>query len=93
MSKNENFTSGLDEVIIVEEKRSFLESHVRNLYNFTNKPRIIGKYDEKNNKLIQENYTLLKSDLEKILGDGISKNCNYESIKFNINLKRKNLRQ
>ncbi len=91
VKKIENFTSGLDEVIIVEEKRSFLESHVRNhLYNFTNKPkRIIGKYDEKNNKLIQENYTLLKSDLEKILGDRISKNCNYESIKFNINLEKK----
>ncbi|MDC3024067.1 indolepyruvate ferredoxin oxidoreductase family protein, partial [Alphaproteobacteria bacterium] len=46
--KIETFSSGLDEIIIVEEKRAFLESHVRNhLYNFRNKPkRIVGKFDE-----------------------------------------------
>ena len=33
--KIESFASGLDEILIIEEKRAFLESHVRNhLYNF-----------------------------------------------------------
>ena len=78
--KIEVFSSGLDEILIVEEKRSFLESHIRNhLYNFKNKPKkIVGKFDEKNERLIQESYQLLKSDLKNIIESRISKNCNYE---------------
>ena len=46
--KMKSFSAGLDEILIIEEKRAFLESHVRNhLYNFKNKlKRIVGKYDE-----------------------------------------------
>ena len=89
--KIENFSSGLDEVLIVEEKRSFLESHIRNhLYNFKNKPkRIIGKFDEKNNRLIEESYQLSKSDLKEIFASRISKNCNFETTHRNIKIEKK----
>ncbi len=86
--KIENFSAGLDEVIIIEEKRSFLESHIRNhLYNFNHRPkRIIGKLDENNKSLIKESFTLLKSDIRDVLASRISKNCNYEFNKTNLNL-------
>ena len=60
--KIESFAAGLDEILIIEEKRAFLESHVRNhLYNFKKKPkRIVGKYNENYEKLINENYQLSK---------------------------------
>ena len=75
--KIESFAAGLDEILIIEEKDLFLESHVRNhLYNFKKKPkRIVGKYDENYEKLINENYQLSKTDLKKIISSRISKTC------------------
>ena len=47
----ENFSKNIDELFIIEEKRSFLETEVKNLlYNIKNMPKVIvGKYDENNN--------------------------------------------
>jgi indolepyruvate ferredoxin oxidoreductase len=41
------FAEGLEEVIVVEEKRGFIESQVRDcLYNMAQRPRVIGKQTE-----------------------------------------------
>ncbi|MGE3535827.1 MAG: indolepyruvate ferredoxin oxidoreductase family protein [Candidatus Tectimicrobiota bacterium] len=41
------FAAGLDEIIVVEEKRAFIESQLRDcLYGLTHHPRVLGKYDE-----------------------------------------------
>ena len=80
--KIESFSAGLDEILIIEEKRAFLESHVRNhLYNFKKKPkRIVGKYDENYEKLINENYQLSKTDLKKIISSRISRTCDTDFL-------------
>ncbi len=85
----ESFSSGLDELLIVEEKRSFLESNIRSqLYNLNNKPkRIVGKYDEKNNKLIPESYQISKKDLRNVIEQRISKNSSFNFSKEIINTK------
>ncbi|MCF8175410.1 MAG: indolepyruvate ferredoxin oxidoreductase family protein, partial [Burkholderiaceae bacterium] len=44
------FADGLDEILVVEEKRQFLEYQLKEeLYNWSEKvrPRVIGKFDEK----------------------------------------------
>ncbi|MET0895829.1 MAG: indolepyruvate ferredoxin oxidoreductase family protein [Acidimicrobiia bacterium] len=42
-----HFGRGLDEIVVVEEKRAFIETQVRDaLYGTTNAPRVIGKRDE-----------------------------------------------
>ena len=42
----EEFAAGLDEVIVIEEKRDFLERQItRILCNFTKRPRVFGKFD------------------------------------------------
>lgn len=47
------FAQGLDEIIVVEEKREFIESHLRNvLYGMANAPRIVGKRDPEGALLI-----------------------------------------
>ncbi|MBM3225598.1 MAG: indolepyruvate ferredoxin oxidoreductase family protein, partial [Candidatus Tectomicrobia bacterium] len=40
------FATGLDEIIVVEEKRAFVEPQLRDaLYNLPQRPRVLGKYD------------------------------------------------
>lgn len=90
--KIESFSAGLDEVLIIEEKRAFLENHVRNhLYNFKNKPkRIVGKYDENYEKLINENYQLSKSDLQKVIESRVLKTCDTDISANKVNIKKNN---
>jgi len=41
------FAQGLDEVLVVEEKRQVLEYQIKeHLYNEPSRPRVVGKYDE-----------------------------------------------
>jgi indolepyruvate ferredoxin oxidoreductase len=43
----QRFATGLEEVIVVEEKRGFIETQIRDcLYSFHNHPRIVGKSTE-----------------------------------------------
>ena len=71
-------------------KRAFLESHVRNhLYNFKNKPkRIVGKYNENHEKLINEHYQLSKLDLKNVIASRISKSCNTDISVNKVNLEK-----
>ncbi|WP_309029959.1 indolepyruvate ferredoxin oxidoreductase family protein [Streptomyces alfalfae] len=47
------FAAGLDQIIVVEEKRSFVETAVREvLYGRTGAPRVLGKEDEQGKELI-----------------------------------------
>ncbi len=51
------FAEGLQEVIVIEEKRSFIETQVRDiLYDLpeNKRPRVVGKRDEKGNHLVSE---------------------------------------
>ncbi|MCS6781467.1 MAG: indolepyruvate ferredoxin oxidoreductase family protein, partial [Geminicoccaceae bacterium] len=41
------FVRGLADILVVEEKRSFLESQLKEyLYNLEGRPTVVGKYDE-----------------------------------------------
>jgi indolepyruvate ferredoxin oxidoreductase len=47
------FADGLDEIIVVEEKRAFVETAVRDvLYGRTNAPRVVGKTDPQGRPLV-----------------------------------------
>ena len=47
------FARGLDEIVVVEEKRAFIELFLRNaLYGAAHAPRIVGKVDEANRPLL-----------------------------------------
>ncbi len=76
-SKLESFANGMQEILVIEEKRSFLEANLKNLlYNSLNAPKtIVGKVDEQNNKLIKADYEIDKSELKNVLISRINKNC------------------
>jgi len=47
------FASGLDEILVVEEKRSLIEDQLTKLlYNMDRRPRIVGKHDENGRPLL-----------------------------------------
>ncbi|MBY0507784.1 MAG: indolepyruvate ferredoxin oxidoreductase family protein [Bryobacteraceae bacterium] len=67
------FAEGLDLLLVIEEKRAFLESHLRDaLYDLPTRPRILGKFDRDGQTLVP-NYNELDPDLiatvlERVLG-------------------------
>jgi indolepyruvate ferredoxin oxidoreductase len=51
----ENFARGLEDIIVVEEKRSFIESQMKEqMYNWdrNTRPSVVGKYDEAGNWIL-----------------------------------------
>jgi indolepyruvate ferredoxin oxidoreductase len=47
------FAQGLEEILVIEEKRPFLEMFAKNLlYGMANAPRIVGKFDEEEKELL-----------------------------------------
>jgi indolepyruvate ferredoxin oxidoreductase len=57
-----DFARGLAEILVIEEKRSFIELFIRDiLYNHSERPRIVGKRDEKGDFLVPA-YSELDAD-------------------------------
>ena len=81
------FSNGLDDIFVIEEKRSFIEMLVKEeMYNHSNKPIIVGKYDENNKDLIPAYGELTADHLAKILFNRYSKKMNIESTNTKINI-------
>jgi len=68
------FASGLDEILVVEDKTAFVEAQMREiLYGATNPPRMMGKKDAAGRSLIPADGELtagrLLAPLRRVLGD------------------------
>ncbi len=72
------FAKGLEEILVVEEKRSFIEDQlVVALYNNDRRPRVVGKFDETGKKLLSSTGELspvqvavaLCERIERVFGD------------------------
>jgi len=58
------FADGLDEIIVIEEKRSFIEAQIRDiLYGRTGAPRVLGKKDDEGLPMIADFGGLLAEDI------------------------------
>ena len=67
-----DFASGLDLIIVVEEKRSLIEVQVREeLYGTANQPICIGKKDEQGNWLFPVKGALDPNDVAICIGERI----------------------
>ena len=65
----EEFARGLDTILVIEEKRSFLELQIReSLFNTAHRPRVLGKFDEKGETLLQATAELEPDLIVKALG-------------------------
>jgi len=64
------FAEGLDLVLVVEEKRSLIETQVKEqLYDLAVRPRVLGKKDENEQWLFPAKYALDPSDIAIKLGE------------------------
>ncbi|HEY5817822.1 MAG TPA: indolepyruvate ferredoxin oxidoreductase family protein, partial [Mesorhizobium sp.] len=69
-----DFAQGLELVIVVEEKRSLIETQVReNLYGTANQPVVVGKKDERGGWLFPAKGALDPNDIAIALGERILK--------------------
>ncbi|WP_018151765.1 indolepyruvate ferredoxin oxidoreductase family protein [Leeia oryzae] len=85
----QTFAEGLDEILVVEEKRQILEYQIKeHLYNAPNRPRVVGKYDEtgewvkvpKSGILLSPNGELTPTTIACVIGSRLAKVCGDERI-------------
>ncbi len=68
------FARGKKEIVVVEEKRAFYESHIKNeFFNDLERPVIIGKNDESGKPLFRQNTNLDGDLIRDILGKRLTK--------------------
>lgn len=67
------FAQDLEEIVVVEEKRGFIELQLRDLlYNETVRPRIVGKRDEAGKQLVKAHGELTPDDIVRVLAARIT---------------------
>jgi indolepyruvate ferredoxin oxidoreductase len=70
------FADGLEEILVVEEKRPVIEDHVKGiLYNSPadRRPRVIGKYDESGNWILPSNGELTPAQIARVIAGRIAR--------------------
>ena len=80
-----DFATGLDLIIVVEEKRSLIEVQVREeLYGTANQPICIGKKDEQGNWLFPVKGALDPNDVAICIGERLLKYVSDENLKGRV---------
>ncbi len=79
------FAQGLELILVVEEKRSLIETQVKEqLYDLPDRPRVLGKKDENEQWLFPAKYALDPSDIAIKLGERLIRYGAGDDIKDRI---------
>ncbi|HRL11167.1 MAG TPA: indolepyruvate ferredoxin oxidoreductase family protein, partial [Aggregatilineales bacterium] len=79
------FARGLEELLVIEEKRAFVETFVRDaLYPLAERPRILGKHDDEEKPFVKPYGELDADDLVKLLAARISRKISDPNIAAKI---------
>jgi len=82
-----DFARGLQELVVVEEKRSFVETFIREvLYNQSDRPLVVGKQDEQGRPLVPANGELDADRIALLLATRLEKKINLGSITARVAL-------
>ncbi len=69
-----NFAEGLEEILVVEEKRGLVENQLKEqLYNWREdvRPRVVGKFDEQRNWILPSTGELTPAQIARVIADRI----------------------
>jgi indolepyruvate ferredoxin oxidoreductase len=81
------FARGLEEILVVEEKRSFVEMFLRDvLYNDAVHPRVLGKRDEQERPLVPASGELDADRIAQIVASRLERRLQLESITARVAL-------
>ena len=72
----EHFAEGLEEILVVEEKRAVIENQFKEqLYNWREdvRPRVIGKFDENRNWILPSNGELTPAQIARVIAQRIAR--------------------
>ncbi|MEO7014793.1 MAG: indolepyruvate ferredoxin oxidoreductase family protein [Dokdonella sp.] len=79
------FAEGLEDVIVVEEKRSFIESQMKEyMYNWTTRPSVIGKYDEEGNWVLPSTNELTPAMIALVIAKRLARFFTSEAIRSRV---------
>ncbi|MCY3781517.1 MAG: indolepyruvate ferredoxin oxidoreductase family protein [Chloroflexi bacterium] len=69
-----DFAAGLDEILVIEEKRAFIETFCKEaLYGSGHSPLIVGKKDETGGRLVRADYELDADEIARVLARRLRK--------------------
>ncbi|MGH7331250.1 MAG: indolepyruvate ferredoxin oxidoreductase family protein [Candidatus Rokuibacteriota bacterium] len=81
------FAQGLEEILVVEEKRAFVELFIRDvLYNSTERPRVVGKRDLADRPLVPANGELDADRIALIVASRLERKVQLDSITARVAL-------
>ena len=81
------FAQGLEELMVIEEKRSFCELFIRDiLYNQAERPRVVGKQDEQGRPLVPADAELDADRIAQILATRLERRIHLDSITARVAL-------
>jgi indolepyruvate ferredoxin oxidoreductase len=81
------FARGLEELLVIEEKRAFCELFIRDiLYNQAERPRVVGKYDEQGRLLVPANGELDADRIAQLVASRLERRVQAESITARVAL-------
>ncbi len=83
----QNFARGLEDIIVVEEKRSFIESQMKEyMYNWDaqTRPSVIGKYDEAGNWILPSTAELTPAMIALVIARRLSRFFSTDTIKSRV---------
>jgi indolepyruvate ferredoxin oxidoreductase len=75
------FARGLDEILVVEEKRAFIEPHLKDLlYGSAGAPRVVGKRDERGERLLGDELDLDADAIARALASRLRDRVELDSV-------------
>jgi len=81
------FARGLEELMVIEEKRAFCELFIRDiLYNQTERPRVVGKHDEQGRPLVPADAELDADRIAQILATRLERRIHLDTITARVAL-------
>jgi indolepyruvate ferredoxin oxidoreductase len=81
------FARGLEDIIVVEEKRSFIESQMKEyMYNWPEgrRPHVVGKYDEAGNWILPSTNELTPAMIALVIAKRLSRFFTSETIRARV---------
>ena len=76
-----DFAKGLEDIIVVEEKRSFIESQMKEyMFNWDTRPSIVGKYDESGEWILPSTHELTPAMIAKVIAKRLGRFFKSDSI-------------